>query len=72
MYGKTNSKTQNESTGFNPRSPYAISKVFAHYITKNYENSHNIFACSGILFNHESPLRGEEFVIGKLLRLFVK
>ncbi len=68
MYGKTNSKTQNENTSFNPRSPYAISKVFAHYITKNYRESHNIFACSGILFNHESPLRGEEFVTRKIVK----
>ena len=68
MYGKTTSKSQNENTSFNPRSPYAISKVFAHYATKNYRESHNIFACSGILFNHESPLRGEEFVTRKIVK----
>ncbi len=68
MYGKTKSRSQNENTNFYPRSPYAISKVFAHYATKNYRESHNIFACSGILFNHESPLRGEEFVTRKIVK----
>ena len=68
MYGKTKSISQNENTNFYPRSPYAISKVFAHYATKNYRESHNIFACSGILFNHESPLRGEEFVTRKIVK----
>ena len=68
MYGKTKSQSQNENTNFYPRSPYAISKVFAHFVTKNYRESHNIFACSGILFNHESPLRGEEFVTRKIVK----
>ena len=68
MYGHTTTQSQNENTSFNPRSPYAISKVFAHYATKNYRESHNIYACSGILFNHESPLRGEEFVTRKIVK----
>ena len=68
MFGNINSKSQNEKTPFYPRSPYAISKVFGHHITKNYRESYNIFACSGILFNHESPLRGEEFVTRKITK----
>lgn len=66
MFGDVFETPQDEDTKFNPQSPYAISKVFAHYITKNYRDSYNIFACSGILFNHESPLRGEEFVTRKI------
>jgi len=66
MIGNTFSKIQNEKAILNPRSPYAIAKVFAHNITKNYRDSYNMFACSGILFNHESPLRGEEFVTRKI------
>ena len=66
MIGNTTSKIQNENSFFNPQSPYAISKIFAHQITKNYRESYGIFACSGILFNHESPLRGEEFVTRKI------
>jgi GDPmannose 4,6-dehydratase len=66
MFGKVLKSSQNEKTPFNPQSPYAISKTFGHYITQNYRNSYNIFACSGILFNHESPLRGEEFVTRKI------
>ncbi len=57
---------QNEKTRFYPRSPYAVSKVFGHYITVNYRESFNLFACSGILFNHESPRRGLEFVTRKI------
>ena len=68
MFGKTKNNSQNESTNFNPRSPYAISKVFSHYITKNYRESYGIYACSGILFNHESPIRGEEFVTRKITK----
>lgn len=68
MFGNINSKSQNEKTPFYPRSPYAISKVFGHHITKNYRESYKIFACSGILFNHESPLRGEEFVTRKITK----
>jgi GDPmannose 4,6-dehydratase len=59
---------QNESTPFYPRSPYACSKLFAHTITVNYRESYNLFACSGILFNHESPRRGETFVTRKIAR----
>jgi GDPmannose 4,6-dehydratase len=66
MFGKVLEIPQNENTPLNPQSPYAISKVFSHYITQNYRNSYGIFACSGILFNHESPLRGEEFVTRKI------
>ena len=68
MFGKVKSKVLNEETPFNPRSPYAVSKLFGHYITKNYRESYNMFCCSGILFNHESPLRGEEFVTRKITK----
>ena len=68
MIGNTISKIQNENSFLSPKSPYAISKVFAHHITKNYRESYGIFACSGILFNHESPLRGEEFVTRKITK----
>ena len=67
MFGKTGGGTQNEKTKFYPRSPYAASKVFAHWITINYRESYNIFACNGILFNHESPVRGETFVTKKIV-----
>ena len=67
MFGKTYGKSQSEKTNFNPRSPYAISKLFAHQITKNYREAYNIFACNGILFNHESPIRGKEFVTKKIV-----
>ncbi len=66
MFGKVQAKHQNEKTHFCPRSPYAISKLFAHWNTVNYRESYGIFACSGILFNHESPLRGLEFVTKKI------
>jgi GDPmannose 4,6-dehydratase len=72
MFGDVFETPQDENTKFNPQSPYAISKVFAHYITKNYRDSYNIFACSGILFNHESPLRGEEFVTRKITLALAK
>lgn len=72
MYGDVLEKYQNEKTPFNPRSPYSCAKVFAHYITKNYRESYNMFAVSGILFNHESPLRGEEFVTRKITLGLVK
>ena len=68
MIGNTSSKVQNEKAFFNPRSPYAIAKVFAHHITKNYRDAYGIYACSGILFNHESPIRGEEFVTRKITK----
>ncbi len=67
MFGDVLEKKQKESTPLNPQSPYAISKVFSHYLTQNYRNSYGMFAASGILFNHESPLRGEEFVTRKII-----
>lgn len=66
MYGKVREVPQSELTPFYPRSPYAVSKLYAHWITVNYRESYNLFACSGILFNHESPLRGIEFVTRKI------
>ncbi len=68
MYGKVYTKILNEKSRFNPRSPYAVSKLFGHEITKNYRESYGLFCCSGILFNHESPLRGEEFVTRKITK----
>ena len=68
MYGGTLEKNLNEKTPFNPRSPYAVAKLFGHHITKNYRESYNLFAVSGILFNHESPLRGEEFITRKITK----
>jgi|TARA_Y100000294_G_scaffold88151_1_gene82299 GDPmannose 4,6-dehydratase len=72
MFGKILRKTQNEKTTFNPQSPYAIAKVFGHYTTKLYRESYSLFAVSGILFNHESPLRGEEFVTRKITLGLIK
>ena len=66
MFGKAQSSPQNESTPFYPRSPYAASKLFAHWMAVNYRESYGMFVCSGILFNHESPLRGLEFVTRKI------
>ena len=66
MFGKTRESPQNEKTPFYPRSPYGVAKVYAHFITVNYRESYNLFACSGILFNHESPRRGLEFVSRKI------
>jgi GDPmannose 4,6-dehydratase len=66
MFGKVQAVPQRESTPFYPRSPYGIAKLFAHWMTINYRESYDIFACSGILFNHESPLRGQEFVTRKI------
>src|SRR6187399_529169 len=66
MFGKVREVPQTEKTPFYPRSPYGVSKVFAHYITVNYRESYNLFAVSGILFNHESPRRGLEFVTRKV------
>ena len=66
MYGKIQNSYQDENTPFYPRSPYAASKLYAHWITINYRESYGIFAACGILFNHESPLRGEEFVTKKI------
>lgn len=66
MFGTVQVEPQNETTAFWPRSPYGVSKVYGHWITVNYRESYNLFACSGILFNHESPLRGKEFVTRKI------
>src|SRR5712675_2737005 len=66
MFGKVRQVPQNELTPFYPRSPYGVSKVFAHHITVNYRESYNLFAVSGMLFNHESPRRGLEFVTRKV------
>ena len=66
MFGKVQAVPQNEKTPFYPRSPYGVSKLYAHWITVNYRESYNMFACSGILFNHESPRRGLEFVSRKV------
>lgn len=66
MFGKVQEIPQNEKTPFYPRSPYAVSKLFGHWITVNYRESYGMFACSGILFNHESPLRGIEFATRKI------
>ena len=66
MFGKVREVPQTETTAFYPRSPYGVSKVFAHYITINYRESYNLFAVSGMLFNHESPRRGLEFVTRKV------
>lgn len=68
MFGKVVETPQKETTPFHPRSPYGCSKLFAHWLTVNYRESYNLFACSGILFNHESPRRGENFVTRKITR----
>ena len=67
MFGKVQQVPQNEKTPFYPRSPYGVAKVYAHWITVNYREAYNIFACNGILFNHESPRRGETFVTRKIV-----
>jgi GDPmannose 4,6-dehydratase len=66
MFGKVTQTPQKETTRFHPRSPYGVAKVYGHYITLNYRESYDMFACSGILFNHESPRRGIEFVTRKI------
>ena len=68
LFGKVQETPQSESTPFYPRSPYGVAKLYAHWITTNYRESYGIFACSGILFNHESPRRGELFVTRKITR----
>ena len=68
LYGKVMETPQKETTPFYPRSPYACAKAYAYYITVNYRESYNLFACNGILFNHESPRRGETFVTRKITR----
>jgi GDPmannose 4,6-dehydratase len=68
MFGKVHESPQSESTPFYPRSPYGVAKLYGHWITVNYRESYNLFACSGICFNHESPRRGHEFVTRKIAR----
>jgi len=68
LFGKVREIPQNENTPFYPRSPYAVSKLYAYWITVNYRESYDLFACNGILFNHESPRRGETFVTRKITR----
>jgi GDPmannose 4,6-dehydratase len=72
MFGKVQQTPQNENTPFYPRSPYAIAKLFAHWITINYREAYGIYACNGILFNHESPIRGGTFVSKKITSGLVK
>ena len=72
MYGKVQTIPQNEKTNFYPLSPYGVAKLYAHWITKNYREAYKIFACNGILFNHESPRRGETFVTKKLSLHYVR
>ena len=72
MYGRVQSKPQNEKTSFYPLSPYGVAKLYAHWITKNYREAYKIFACNGILFNHESPRRGETFVTKKIVSALCK
>ena len=71
LYGLVQEVPQSEKTPFYPRSPYAVAKLYAYWITVNYREAYNIFACNGILFNHESPLRGETFVTRKITRAVV-
>jgi len=68
LYGKVQEVPQSETTPFYPRSPYAVAKMYAYWITVNYREAYNMFACNGILFNHESPVRGETFVTRKITR----
>jgi len=72
MFGKVQETPQTETTRFYPRSPYGVAKCYSHYMTVNYRESYNLFACSGILFNHESPMRGEEFVTRKITKGLVE
>jgi GDPmannose 4,6-dehydratase len=72
MFGKVQAIPQSESTAFYPRSPYGVAKLYAHWMTVNYREAHGIFASSGILFNHESPLRGREFVTRKITDAFAR
>ena len=68
LYGRNEKTPQNEKTNFHPASPYGVAKLYAHWITINYKEAYNIFACNGILFNHESPRRGETFVTQKIVQ----
>ncbi len=72
MFGKVQSIPQNENTNFYPLSPYGVAKLYAHWITKNYREAYKIYACNGILFNHESPRRGETFVTKKIISALCK
>ena len=72
LFGKVQSVPQNEKTNFYPLSPYGVAKLYGHWITKNYREAYNIFASNGILFNHESPRRGETFVTKKIVKAMIK
>jgi len=72
LYGKAQEIPQKETTPFYPRSPYAVAKLYAHWITVNYREAYGLYACNGILFNHESPLRGETFVSRKITRALAR
>ncbi|MBL38626.1 MAG: GDP-mannose 4,6-dehydratase [Xanthomonadales bacterium] len=72
MFGKVQETPQKETTPFYPRSPYGVAKLYAHWITVNYREAYGLFACSGILFNHESPIRGETFVTRKITRALAR
>lgn len=72
LYGKVQTVPQNEATPFYPRSPYAAAKIYAYWITVNYREAYGMFACNGVLFNHESPLRGETFVTRKITRALAR
>ncbi|PJC68416.1 MAG: GDP-mannose 4,6-dehydratase, partial [Zetaproteobacteria bacterium CG_4_8_14_3_um_filter_59_5] len=72
LYGKVREIPQSETTPFHPRSPYAVAKMYAYWITVNYREAYGIYACNGILFNHESPIRGETFVTRKITRALAR
>jgi GDPmannose 4,6-dehydratase len=72
MFGKAQEVPQSETTVFYPRSPYGVAKLYAHWITASYREAYGIYACSGILFNHESPVRGETFVTRKIVRALTR
>lgn len=72
IFGNSSKYDQNENTPFHPQSPYGVAKLYSHWITVNYRQSHNIFACNGILFNHESPRRGQTFVTKKIIKALVR
>ncbi len=72
LFGRVQEVPQNENTPFYPRSPYAVAKLYAYWITVNYREAYNIYACNGILFNHESPIRGETFVTRKITRALAR
>src|SRR5687768_8665280 len=72
LYGKVQEIPQKETTPFYPRSPYAVAKLYAYWITVNYREAYGLYACNGILFNHESPLRGETFVTRKITRAMAR